>query len=86
MKIKLIIFFFFLQIHVSFPTEQGNTYSLDLKLAHEINPSQCTSKVLPSKIEIKLKKKEGFQWTKLEEDPSLRKTVKHIPTGNVFCK
>lgn len=66
-------------IYVSFPIEEGNTYNLDLKLAHEINTSQCSSKVLPSKIEIKLKKKEGLQWTKLEKDPSLSKDVKPIP-------
>ncbi|XP_041358470.1 protein SGT1 homolog [Gigantopelta aegis] len=43
-------------------------YSLQLHLAHTVVPQQSTYKVTPSKIEIKLKKSEGLQWTKLEGD------------------
>lgn len=46
----------------------GNDYSLELDLAHEINPSESSYKVLLTKIEIKMKKVEGIRWSSLETD------------------
>ncbi|XP_045770134.1 protein SGT1 homolog [Maniola jurtina] len=53
-------------------------YSLELELAHEIIPSMCTHVVSPSKIEVKLRKKEGLRWTVLEGEGREEK-VKAIP-------
>ncbi|XP_046383295.1 protein SGT1 homolog [Ischnura elegans] len=47
----------------------GNDYSLELDLAHNVVPAECSHRVLASKIEIKLKKKDGFRWNSLEGDP-----------------
>jgi len=51
-------------------------------LADFIVAEQCTHKVLPSKIEIKLKKRNDIRWTTLEGDPVLCK-VKPIPNGKL---
>ncbi|CAL1544178.1 unnamed protein product [Lymnaea stagnalis] len=40
--------------------------SLDLTLAHLVDPVQTAVKIFSTKIEIKLKKGEGIQWSKLE--------------------
>ncbi|OAD53886.1 Suppressor of G2 allele of SKP1 like protein [Eufriesea mexicana] len=57
----------------------GNEYSLELDLAHPIVTDQCSHKVDPSKIEIKLKKQDGIMWTTLEGNPIAQKTVQPIP-------
>lgn len=59
----------------------GNEYSLELDLAHAIIPDQCTYKVDPSKIEIKLKKQDGITWSALEGNPVAQNTVQPIPQG-----
>ncbi|XP_071440744.1 protein SGT1 homolog [Hetaerina americana] len=46
----------------------GNEYSLELDLAHSVVPAECSHRVLTSKIEIKLKKRDGFRWAALEGD------------------
>ncbi|XP_028031689.1 protein SGT1 homolog isoform X2 [Bombyx mandarina] len=53
-------------------------YSLELELAHEIIPTMCSYVVSPSKIEIKLRKKEGLRWNQLEGEGTEKK-VKAIP-------
>ncbi|KPJ18413.1 Suppressor of G2 allele of SKP1-like [Papilio machaon] len=53
-------------------------YSLELELAHEIVPAMCTYVVTPSKIEVKLRKKEGIRWTQLEGEGEEEK-IKAIP-------
>ncbi|XP_045457948.1 protein SGT1 homolog [Melitaea cinxia] len=53
-------------------------YSLELELAHEIVPSMCTHVVTPSKIEVKLRKKEGLRWNLLEGEGKEEK-IKAIP-------
>ncbi|XP_014371676.2 protein SGT1 homolog [Papilio machaon] len=53
-------------------------YSLELELAHEIVPTMCTYVVTPSKIEVKLRKKEGIRWTQLEGEGEEEK-IKAIP-------
>ena len=58
----------------------GSDYSLELDLAHHIVPDQCSHKVLPSKIEIKLKKQEGLRWAVLEGNLE-SETVQPIPQG-----
>ncbi|CAH0712892.1 unnamed protein product, partial [Brenthis ino] len=53
-------------------------YSLELELAHEIVPSMCTHVVSASKIEVKLRKKEGLRWNMLEGEGKEEK-IKAIP-------
>ncbi|BFZ14639.1 hypothetical protein BsWGS_17678 [Bradybaena similaris] len=43
--------------------------TLDLTLAHQIDPQQTATKIYSTKVEIKLKKKEGIQWSTLEGSP-----------------
>ncbi|XP_018048272.1 PREDICTED: protein SGT1 homolog [Atta colombica] len=66
-------------LSVSAQLPSGNEYSLELDLANFIVEDQCTYKVMPSKIEIKLKKRDDIRWTTLEGNPVLSK-VKPIPT------
>lgn len=45
-------------------------YSLEIDLSHEVQPDKCSFKVMPSKLEVKMLKKDGIRWTVLEgEDP-----------------
>ncbi|XP_053622162.1 protein SGT1 homolog [Plodia interpunctella] len=53
-------------------------YSLEIELAHEVVPSMCSYTVTPSKIEVKLRKKEGLRWTLLEGEGK-EEQVKAIP-------
>ncbi|XP_049883931.1 protein SGT1 homolog [Pectinophora gossypiella] len=55
-----------------------NEYSLELELAHEIVPNMCSHIVSPSKIEVKLRKKEGLRWANLEGEGKEEK-IKAIP-------
>ncbi|KAJ8706314.1 hypothetical protein PYW08_010940 [Mythimna loreyi] len=58
--------------------DSDSEYSLELDLAHEIVPNMCTHVVTPSKIEVKLRKKEGLRWTQLDGDRK-EDNVKAIP-------
>ncbi|XP_026754249.1 protein SGT1 homolog [Galleria mellonella] len=62
--------------------DSDNEYSLEIELAHEIVPSMCTHLVTPSKIEVKLRKKEGLRWTVLEGEGS-DENIKAIPQAIV---
>ncbi|KAL3879102.1 hypothetical protein ACJMK2_031415 [Sinanodonta woodiana] len=55
-------------VSVTIQQSSGSDFSLELDLAHPIVPEQSLYKVMSTKIEIKLKKKEGIQWTMLEGD------------------
>ncbi|XP_011866317.1 PREDICTED: suppressor of G2 allele of SKP1 homolog [Vollenhovia emeryi] len=58
-----------LSVSAMLPT--GSEYSLELDLANSVVAEQCSHKVMPSKIEIKLKKQDGIRWTDLEgKDPA----------------
>lgn len=51
-------------------------------MAHPVVDEQCIYKVLPSKIEIKLKKQDGTRWTALEGvNIQDQNKVKPIPKG-----
>ncbi|KAL6447346.1 hypothetical protein ACFW04_001522 [Cataglyphis niger] len=69
-------------LSVSAKLPSGNEYSLELDLAHPIVVEQCTHKVWPSKIEIKLKKQDDLRWAILEGNPVEQNKVKPIP--NVY--
>lgn len=55
-------------LSVSAKLESGSDYSLELDLAHEIVPKQSSHRVIPAKLEIKMKKAEGIRWSSLETD------------------
>lgn len=56
-------------LSVSAQLPSGSDYSLELDLAHPIVPDQCSHKLSPSKIEIKLKKRDGLRWEILDGTP-----------------
>ncbi|XP_061169617.1 protein SGT1 homolog [Saccostrea echinata] len=59
----------------------GDECNLKLHLAHDIIPEKSFSKVMSTKIEIKLRKSEERQWAKLENDGQ-KDTVKQFnPQG-----
>ncbi|XP_048777485.2 protein SGT1 homolog [Ostrea edulis] len=59
----------------------GSEYNLELNLAHDIIPEKSFSKVMSTKIEIKLRKFEEMQWKKLEDD-GMKDNVKQFrPEG-----
>ncbi|CAC5362465.1 SUGT1 [Mytilus coruscus] len=60
----------------------GNDYSLELDLAHSVIPDKTLTKVLSSKIEIKMKKQAEIQWKKLEGDGQDEEKIKQIPVQN----
>ncbi|CAK1546448.1 unnamed protein product [Leptosia nina] len=66
-----------LSVSIALPNNESE-YSLELELAHEIVPSMSSYIVTPSKVEVKLRKKEGIRWTLLEGEGKDEK-VKAIP-------
>ncbi|CAH4036280.1 unnamed protein product [Pieris brassicae] len=70
-----------LSVSIALPNTEIE-YSLDLQLAHEIVPTMCSYIVSPSKVEVKLRKKEGIRWTNLEGEGK-EEIVKAIPNAVV---
>ena len=73
-----------LNVSATIPQRNNAEYNLDLDLAHEIQPERCTFKVLSTKLEIKMLKKDGIRWTVLEGEDPLPVPVNkvEIKTGN----
>ncbi|KAL5011951.1 hypothetical protein ScPMuIL_010502 [Solemya velum] len=68
-------------LSVKIKPPSADNYSTTLRLAHSIDPTKSSVRVVPSKIEIKLKKNEGLQWSKLEsDDKDDTVTIKQIST------
>ncbi|KAJ4439308.1 protein SGT1 homolog [Periplaneta americana] len=57
-------------LHVTARLADVSDYELDLHLAYPVITSQSSYRVIPSKIEVKLKKRDGIRWTTLERDSS----------------
>jgi len=55
-----------LNITAKLPYSKNREYQLELNLAHEVNPDCSTYKVLSTKLEIKMPKKEAIRWLSLE--------------------
>ncbi|XP_031570260.1 protein SGT1 homolog [Actinia tenebrosa] len=66
---------------VNIPT--GGEYKLDFNLAHPINVKECKTRILQSKIELKLKKAQAIHWTTLEKTSEATK-VKSFPTATTL--
>ncbi|XP_023314398.1 protein SGT1 homolog [Trichogramma pretiosum] len=72
-------------INTSAKLPNGADYNLKLDLAHKIVPEQSLHKVFPSKIEIKLKKQDGYRWSALQqssEQPQLKQISPNISNMN----
>ncbi|XP_032237482.1 protein SGT1 homolog [Nematostella vectensis] len=69
-----------LSVTVRLPS--GNDYSLELDLAHPVSPSQCKTKILSTKIELKIKKLEAIRWSSLETDHNVTKPAVKFPQQN----
>jgi len=54
------------QVKVDISDYHGSPFNLTLHLAHVIVSQESKIKLLSTKIEVKLKKQEGIQWSKLE--------------------
>lgn len=67
-------------ISVTAPLPGGSEYSLELDLCHPVNPTECSFRVVPSKVEVKMKKVDCIRWDVLEGDGS-EPIVKATPTG-----
>ena len=57
-------------IHVSTVLADDSEYYLKLNLCYPVMPTQSTFRVTRSKIEIKLKKRDGIKWRSLERTRS----------------
>ncbi|CAO3642188.1 unnamed protein product [Cunninghamella echinulata] len=70
-----------LSLTIKMPT--GSDYSLELDpLAHEIIPNESTYKLLSTKLEIKLKKKqEGILWGALESEDDQGRAMASAPVS-----
>ena len=68
-----------LNVSATIPQRNNAEYNLDLDLAHEIQPERCTFKVLSTKLEIKMLKKDGIRWTVLEGEDPLPVPVDPLP-------
>lgn len=66
-------------VHVKFPMKT-DIYEKTYNLSHSVLPSKCAYKVYSTKIEIKLAKADGLQWSKLEKE--VVKVQKKIETRN----
>lgn len=56
-----------LSVNVKLP--ESEPYHLGLRLAHKAVPQKCSFRVMQTKIEVKVAKMDGIQWTTLEGDP-----------------
>lgn len=59
-----------LSVTAKLPDGSGSEYSLEIDLAHPVAPEKCSYKVLGTKLEVRLAKREGIRWPKLEGDGS----------------
>ncbi|KAK6644959.1 hypothetical protein RUM43_001235 [Polyplax serrata] len=72
-------------IDVSFCSESDQIHNLSFNLRYEIYPVECSYKILPSKVEVKLKKKEGVWWDTFDRK-EITDTSKNNPTSSVKTK
>jgi len=64
----------------------GSDYSLEIDLAHPIVPDQSTYKIMSTKLEIKMRKKEAVRWAALEGDGSAPVAGASLPPSNTGLK
>merc|ERR1719228_2023234 len=62
-----------LVIHLVFPAENDNTFTLDLDLKGVVEVETGVASMLGTKLEVKLKKSESGSWTKLDIPKAVEK-------------
>merc|ERR1719397_411121 len=55
-----------LYIHLVFPAENDNTFTLDLELKGVVDVEASKASMLGTKLEVKMKKAESVSWAKLD--------------------
>ena len=60
-----------LSVTAKLPAGGGSDYSLEIDLAHEIVPEKSQFKVMSTKIEVKMLKRDGIRWNVLEGEDLL---------------
>lgn len=66
-------------LHAAAQLPDGSNYDLNLNITHPVIPGQSTFKVTASKIEVKLKKRDGLRWAALEREPTTSEIAKAMP-------
>ena len=56
-----------LVVTIDIPDGSGSSYVLDLELFDEIDPERSSYRLTPYKLEVKMRKKEAYQWSTLEK-------------------
>ncbi|KAB0791203.1 hypothetical protein PPYR_12780 [Photinus pyralis] len=71
-------------VSVNLSLPDNCTHAREIRVAHDVNPDQCTFKVTQTKVEVKLKKAEGIRWEHLErsEDDKILKQIPQDPSAS----
>lgn len=73
-----------LVIHLVFPADDNNTFSLDLELKGVVEVEGSIASMLGTKLEIKLKKAEPGSWTKLDIPKAVQKVEEKEEVMNII--
>ena len=65
-----------LYIHLVFPAENDNTFTLDLELKGVVDVEASKASMLGTKLEVKMKKAESVSWAKLDIPRVVKKDEK----------
>lgn len=63
-------------IHLVFPAENDNTFTLDLELKGVVDVEASKASMLGTKLEVKMKKAESISWAKLDIPRVVKKDEK----------
>jgi suppressor of G2 allele of SKP1 len=61
-----------LSVHIDLADGSGSTFALDLDLFDDIDPARSSFRLNKFKLEVKLRKKEAYQWASLEQSAAAR--------------
>ena len=65
-----------LYIHLVFPAENDNTFTIDLELKGVVDVEASKASMLGTKLEVKMKKAESISWSKLDIPNVVKKDAK----------
>ena len=65
-----------LYIHLIFPAENDNTFTLDIELKGVVDVEASKASMLGTKLEVKMKKAESISWAKLDIPRVVKKDEK----------
>lgn len=69
---------------MSFCSESDQIHNLSFNLRYEIYPVECSYKILSTKVEVKLKKKEGVWWDTFDRKELTGKALTNINYFHFF--